>query len=211
MNRGKYIFYLILLIIFSAKTLKADDKDTIRIDDTIMVSGFSDNLDSLLNLYYVQMGIQIEDADSLIYMDTDSLVPVFPDSVYIDRLGRLPVIMEMSYNRVVKNFIDLYTHSRRDRVQIMLRLTDYYFPMFEEIFDQYGIPEELKYLAIIESALNPRAVSRAGATGMWQFMYYTGKSYGLTVNSLVDERRDPQKSTIAAASFLKDLYDIYKD
>jgi membrane-bound lytic murein transglycosylase D len=211
MNLRKYIFILILLVVSGEIGLLADDKDTIRIDDTIMISGFGDNLDSLLNLYYVQMGIQIEDADSLIYLDGDSLVPDFPDSVYIDRLGRLPVIMEMSYNRVVKNFIDLYTHSRRDRVQIMLRLTDYYFPMFEEVFDKYGIPEELKYLSIIESALNPRAVSRAGATGMWQFMYYTGKTYGLTVNSLVDERRDPLKSTVAAASFLADLYDIYND
>lgn len=211
MRIAKYALSLLLLSFISNTALKADDKDTIRIGDNIAISGFGENLDSLLNLYYVQMGVQIEDADSLIYLNADSLVPVFPDSVYIERLGRLPMVMEMSYNRIVRNFIDMYTHSRRDRVQIMLRLTDYYFPMFEEIFDQYGIPDELKYLSIIESALNPRAVSRAGATGMWQFMYYTGKTYGLTINSLVDERRDPMKSTIAAASFLKDLYVIYND
>jgi membrane-bound lytic murein transglycosylase D len=211
MSSGKNMLCLFLLFSFSWNTLKASDKDTIRIDGGIMISGFGDNLDSLLNLYYVQMGIQIEDADSLIYMNTDSLIADFPDSVYIERMGRLPMVMEMSYNRVVKNFIDMYTHNRRDRVEIMLRLTDYYFPMFEEVFDKYGIPEELEYLSIIESAMNPRAVSRAGATGMWQFMYYTGKTYGLTINSLVDERRDPLKSTIAAASFLKDLYEIYKD
>ncbi|MCB8994527.1 MAG: LysM peptidoglycan-binding domain-containing protein [Bacteroidales bacterium] len=211
MSSGKYIFYLLLLIGFSIQRLQADDRDTIRIDDSLVHSGFEDNLDSLLNLYYVQQVIQIEDADSLMYMDGDSLLPSYPDSVYIERLGKLPTVVELSYNRVVKNFIDLYTEKRRDRVEIMLRLSDYYFPMFEEIFDRYGIPEELKYLSIIESALNPRAVSRAGATGMWQFMYYTGKTYGLTINSLVDERRDPQASTIAAAKFLKDLYGIYND
>ncbi len=107
MNSLKYLICLLLLIFFSGNSLFADDKDTIRIDDTIVISGFGNNLDSLLNLYYVQMATQIEDVDSLLYMESDSLIPDFPDSVYIDRLGRLPVIMEMSYNRIVKNFITL--------------------------------------------------------------------------------------------------------
>ncbi len=93
----------------------------------------------------------------------------------------------------------------------MLGLAEYYFPVFEEIFDLYGIPYEIKYLSIIESALNPRAVSRAGAVGAWQFMYSTGKHYGLTINSLVDERKDPIEATHAAARFLSDLYGMYGD
>ncbi len=93
----------------------------------------------------------------------------------------------------------------------MLGLSEYYFPIFEEIFDLYGVPYEIKYLSVIESALNPRAVSRAGAVGTWQFMYSTGKHYGLTINSLVDERRDPVAATHAAARFLVDLYGMYGD
>jgi membrane-bound lytic murein transglycosylase D len=187
------------------------ETDTLSVPSTDMVSGFQDNLDSLLNLWYVQQALQTVQAESILPMDEDTLVPDFPDSVYIARLASLPFVMDLSYNRIVKNFIDLYTHKRIERVGVMLTLSEYYFPMFEEIFDAYGIPHELKYLAVIESALNPRAVSRAGATGMWQFMHYTGKQYNLTINSLVDERRDPYKATIAAARFLKDLYAIYKD
>ncbi|MCI0522252.1 MAG: transglycosylase SLT domain-containing protein, partial [Bacteroidales bacterium] len=98
-----------------------------------------------------------------------------------------------------------------DRFRVMLGLQDYYFPMIEDVFDSYGIPVELKYMAVIESALNPTAVSRVGATGLWQFMYSTGRMYGLTINSVVDERRDPVKATHAAARYLKDLYGIYND
>ena len=136
---------------------------------------------------------------------------VFHDSVYVDRLYRMPTEIELSYNQVVRSYIDMYANRRREQVSYMLSLGDYYFPMFEAALDRHGLPLELKYLPVIESALNPVAVSRVGATGLWQFMLRTGKGYGLEVNSLVDERRDPYKSTEAAVQYLKDLYTIYGD
>lgn len=137
--------------------------------------------------------------------------PVFSDSIYIDRLSRMPTIMEMPYNEIVRKFIDMYTGRLRNQVAFMLSACNFYMPLFEEALDTYNLPLELKYLPIIESALNPSAVSRAGASGLWQFMLATGKLYGLESNSLVDERRDPIKATWAAARYLKDMYDIYKD
>ncbi|MFA7582210.1 MAG: LysM peptidoglycan-binding domain-containing protein [Proteiniphilum sp.] len=135
----------------------------------------------------------------------------FHDSVYTRCLYSMPSEMELSYNSVVKKYIEMYADRKREQVSYMLALGDYYFPMFEQALDKHGLPLELKYLPVIESALNPVAVSRAGATGLWQFMLRTGKGYGLEVNSLVDERRDPHKSTDAAARYLKDLYAIYSD
>ena len=123
----------------------------------------------------------------------------------------MPTVMEMPYNEIVRKFIDMYTGRLRNQVAFMLSACNFYMPIFEEALDAYGLPLELKYLPIIESALNPSAVSRAGACGLWQFMLATGKIYGLESNSLVDERRDPIKATWAAARYLKDMYDIYKD
>ena len=163
-------------------------------------------LDSLLNDWKAKTYIDLSKDCS-----TSTINPTFSDSIYIDRLSRMPVIMEMPYNDIVRKFIDTYTIRLRNQVSFMLSACNFYMPIFEEALDAYNLPLELKYLPIIESAPNPSAVSRAGATGLWQFMLTTGKLYGLESNSLVDERRDPIKATWAAARYLKDMYNIYKD
>ncbi len=137
--------------------------------------------------------------------------PVFSDSVYIDRLQKMSAIMEMPYNDIVREFIDRYTVKYRKQVSYLLSAGNFYMPIFEEALDAYNLPMELKYLPIIESSLNPKAVSRAGAVGLWQFMLRTAKLYGLESTNYVDDRRDPIKSTWAAAAYLKDMYDIYHD
>ncbi len=142
---------------------------------------------------------------------TSDVNPEFSDSVYIDRLSRIPAVMEMPYNEVVRKFIDMYAGRLRKHVSFMLSACNFYMPIFEEALDAYNLPLELRYLPIIESALNPSAVSRAGAAGLWQFMLNTGKIYGLESNSLVDDRRDPLKASWAAARYLSELYAIYQD
>ena len=168
----------------------------------------SNNLDSLLNNWYIKRSINNKETKGSAV--PDFLVGEVSDSVYISRLQKIPSIFNLTYNGEVKKWINLYVKRNR-RTPYLIGMSDYYFPIFEEILDSYGLPIELKYLPIIESALNPRAKSRAGAVGLWQFLYSTGKMYGLEVNSYVDERSDPLKSTHAAASFLKDMYDVYGD
>lgn len=133
------------------------------------------------------------------------------DAEIIARLQSMPTTIEMPYNSVVRSYIDMYTQRRRQLVENMLGLSHYYMPIFEEALDRHDMPMELKYLPVIESALNPVAVSRVGATGLWQFMLPTATGQGLEVNSLVDERRDPYKATDAAVRYLKQLHGTYGD
>jgi len=137
--------------------------------------------------------------------------PTFTDEEYLKRIKNINSVVKLSYNDQVRGIINLYTQRKRDLSEFMLGFSEYYFPIFEQIFDKEGLPQELKYLALIESALNPRATSKVGAVGLWQFMYSTGRMYGLKINSFVDERRDPIKATVAAAHFLKDLYGMFHD
>lgn len=137
--------------------------------------------------------------------------PVYSKEVYKERLARIPSVIELPYNDVVQKFIDRYSGRLRRSVSIMLGAQNFYMPTFEEALESYGLPLELKYLPVIESALNPNAVSHVGATGLWQFMLATGKQYGLEINSLVDERRDPVRASYAAAHYLRDLYKIFGD
>ena len=164
------------------------------------------NLDSLMNQYMSKTYLT---PDNDCQMKNEN--PTYDKEVYIDRLHRMPTIMEMPYNEVVQSCIDRYTGRLRRSVSFFLGAANFYMPIFEEALEAYQLPLELKYLPVIESALNPTAVSRVGATGLWQFMLATGKAYGLEVNSLVDERRDPVKASYAAARYLRDLYRIFND
>lgn len=182
-----------------------DDK-TGRDEVIDLPEGMTANIDSMLTAWNAKKYLV---PDTTLQMQ--HVNPFFEPSVYIERLKHLPTIMEMPYNEVVQKFIDQYSGKLRHSVSYMLGACNFYIPIFEEMLDLYGLPLELKYLPIIESALNPTAVSRVGAVGLWQFMLPTGKRYDLEINSLIDERRCPVKSTQAAARYLKDLYEIFGD
>ena len=171
-------------------------------------------LDMVSNIsYFNDIYLDIDSAEMNVYGYGRDEVPIFPDSIYEQRIRALAreTTMPLTYNHKVKSFIDLYANKKRRQSSRMLGLSYVYFPMFEEMLGKYNLPLELKYLAMVESALNPTAGSRAGAKGLWQFMFATGKDYGLKINSLVDERYDPMKETEAACKFLKSLYARYGD
>lgn len=190
-----------------ALNLSKGNKDSLKavFSDNPIVASF----DSLLlsNLSF---------SDALFSYDTAievSTLPVFSDSIYEARIQHLDTKtpIDLVYNPHVKQYINVYTKQRRQQMSRMMGLAAYYFPIFEEVLDQFNLPLELKYLALVESALNPKAKSWAGATGLWQFMYNTGKEYNLKVSSYVDERMDPFRATIAACEFFKKSYSVYGD
>ena len=181
--------------------------------DSLMVV-FSDNpivasFDSLL-LSNLSFSDALFSYDSAMEVSTP---PVFSDSVYEARIQHLDTKtpIDLVYNPYVKQYINVYTKQRRQQMSRMMGLAAYYFPVFEEVLDQFNLPLELKYLALVESALNPKAKSWAGATGLWQFMYNTGKEYNLKVSSYVDERMDPYRATVAACEFFEKSYSVYGD
>lgn len=178
-------------------------------DDPIVAA-----LDSLYKLDLFERGYaKVTYSINPKYSFSPDSVPRYDDMVYESRLAKLDAAspFDLEYNQYVQNYIDMYTYKRREQVARTMALTQLYFPMFEEQLDKYNLPLELKYLAICESALNPLAKSKSGAMGLWQFMYPTGKMFGLKVTSYVDERCDPYKSTIAACEYFKYLYSMFGD
>jgi membrane-bound lytic murein transglycosylase D len=168
----------------------------------------SANLDSLVNLAYVQ---RLQNGTTQATPFKPYEIPVYSADVYKRRMEKIPTPIPLCYNNQVQEYINLYGYKKRQLTERVMGLASLYFPMYEQVLDQQDLPLEFKYLSIVESALNPMAVSRCGATGLWQFMLSTGKLYNLKINSFIDERKDPEKSTLAACQYFKDMYAVYND
>lgn len=199
------------MVLLCSLSLNAQNDDetpsTLNEDEITLPEGMqTQEIDSLLKEWNIKNYLQFDDS-----CETTGENPVYEPEEYVRRLDHLPNVIEMPYNDVIRKYIDMYSGRLRRSVSIILGASNFYNPIFEQALESYQIPLELKYLPVIESALNPGATSRAGAVGLWQFMITTGKQYGLEVTSLVDERRDPIKASYAAAHYLKDLYDIFGD
>ncbi len=192
----KRLLYILLLTGILVPATRANDSTNLLMIDTVESPIFFD--------------------EALAWLDTteclsDTIIAELPDSIYKQRLQALPFVIEVPYNEVVRRYILRYVKHSPRQLAALQRKAEYYFPIFENILAKHDLPYELCYMPVIESALNPQARSHMGATGLWQFMPATGKKYGLEINSLVDERMDPIRSTEAACLFLKNLYGIFQD
>ncbi|MBK9284387.1 MAG: LysM peptidoglycan-binding domain-containing protein [Sphingobacteriaceae bacterium] len=211
MKKSRNIFFILVLfnlqVVFGQETVSL--AEVAQNDDPIATM-----LDSLQKLKLFESGFQksIFPKNNKYKFKEDS-IPYYDDYTYQTRIAKLDAVspFDLVYNEHVKGFINLYCYRKRNSVSRMMGMAQLYYPMFEEVLDRYNIPLELKHLAVIESALIPYARSHAGAMGLWQFMYPTGKMYGLNVNSYLDERCNPYKATVAAAEYLKSLYDMFGD
>ncbi|MEO6884413.1 MAG: LysM peptidoglycan-binding domain-containing protein [Bacteroidia bacterium] len=222
MKLKNYIFLPAFLLTLSAaaQSIAPAKAPTLK-KDSVVTTTFEDDpiaamLDSLSNLQYFDKTAKKSSLQKRIigkyHFSADS-VPQYDDKIYEARLAKLDAQspFDLAYNDAVKQYILLYAVRRRDLVSRIMAMSKLYFPMFEELLDKYNLPLELKYLAVVESALNPSAKSRTGARGLWQFMYTTGKMYNLNTTSYVDERSDPYKSTVAACEYFQYLYDTFGD
>ena len=208
------LFFAFVFPLMAQDTIPVEIADTLSpITDTLQTVAW-DSTELLQSIDTVELPVFFDEA--LAWLDTtectsDTIIAELPDSIYKARLRALPFVIEVPYNEIVRRYILRYVKHNPRQLASLQRKADYYFPLFEDILGKYDLPFELCYLPVIESALNPQARSHMGAVGLWQFMPATGKKYGLEVNSLVDERMDPIRSTEAACRFLKALYSIFGD
>ena len=206
MKKIHLLFLFFLSVPFFLIAQNTVDKDNQNSFINELPEGMKENTDSLLKAWNAQQYFILDTVSQLANIN-----PYFEKAVYEDRLKRIPCVMNLTYNDIVQQYIDQYTNRLRRSVSFILGAANFYVPIMEEAMLFYGIPVELKNLSVIESAFNPTARSRVGAVGLWQFMPRTAVRYGLQINSLVDDRCDPIKSSYAAARYLKDLYDIFGD
>ncbi len=212
----KFINFIIASLLTTTMFLFTNTCDAQIINSQTAVDAdydpISATLDSLVNQVYIRrLNINSSPGGTTDNVYQSFEVPSFSAEVYKQKIEKIQTPIPLCYNDEVRQYIDLYALKKRSLTERVMGQAALYFPLFEQILDQQGLPLEFKYLSIVESALNPTAVSRYGATGLWQFMLGTGKMYNLKINSFIDERRDPEKSTLAACQYFKDMYAIYND
>lgn len=203
---------ILAIIITFATTAIAQDAESVMARDTItdvnfrLPDDYVANLEQHLDDWYLRNYAAYTPQSHTITHSAN-----YPDSIYSKRLSEMETSIDMPYNQVVRNCIDRYMRNHNNALGAMLGRSILYMPIFEQALEEAGLPLELKYLSVVESALRPGATSRVGAAGLWQFMPATGRMYNLHISTLVDERRDPYKSSVAAAQYLKDLYEMFGD